>query len=503
MFFKFRRAVIFFFICCFSATLWAQAPLNYYESVDRGSAGQLRSSLHRVIDDHKRFPYTASSTDTWDILEKADEDKTNPNNVTAVYRNASFPKVGGGNNNYNREHSWPKSYGFPKDAASNYPYTDAHHLFIADARYNSSRGNGYFDDCSADCKREGSVANDGRGGENGAYPSDSNWRNDDSWEVWSNRKGDIARAMFYMDIRYEGGVHSKTKVKEPNLILTDNPQQIVSVKNNADVAYMGLLTTLIVWHQQDPVSDDEKTRNNVVFSFQGNRNPFVDHPEWVECLYLGACDDGDNSVLKNQDLKTGLAANKGEWVRFTMSVPQNARNLNFTLSGGAGDADLYVRRIVASTESSYDCRPWVNGNNENCAFDQPSSGTYHIGIRAYADFSGVTLKAEYDAQSEKPKTIQKEQKSLSGQQSQWRNYTIELPEGATNLKADIVGGRGDADLYLRRKNRPTRNLYDCQPGLTGNRESCQVLQPESGLWYVSLYGYGSYEDVDLTYSYDN
>ncbi|MCQ6513241.1 hypothetical protein NPN18_26095, partial [Vibrio parahaemolyticus] len=81
--------------------------------VNTTSASALRSSLHAIIDDHTRFPYTASTTDTWDILDRADQDPLNSGRILDVYKNAVYTKAGGGNNFYNREHSWPKSLGFP------------------------------------------------------------------------------------------------------------------------------------------------------------------------------------------------------------------------------------------------------------------------------------------------------------------------------------------------------------------------------------------------------
>ena len=263
----------------------ADAPEGYYDSVDALSSQNLRITLHNVIDDHTRFPYSSSSTDTWDILEQADEDHDNPANITAIYRNSSYAKVGRGNNFYNREHSWPRSYGFPNDHSGNYPFTDAHHLFLADIQYNSYRANYYFDNCSSGCTERPTVFNDGQGGS-----GDSNFNDGNSWQVWNQRKGDIARAMFYMDLRYEGDTHSVTGVSEPDLVLTDNASLINTTGGNASLAYMGLLATLIQWHQEDPVSQDEIDRNDVVFGYQGNRNPFVDNPAWVACLYQDVCE---------------------------------------------------------------------------------------------------------------------------------------------------------------------------------------------------------------------
>jgi hypothetical protein len=92
--------------------------------VDPRAEGVLRSTLHEVVDDQVRFPYTSSNKDTWDILELADENPEDPGNILDVYKNASYPKQGGGTGAYNREHTWPNSYGFPDNGSSNYAYTD-------------------------------------------------------------------------------------------------------------------------------------------------------------------------------------------------------------------------------------------------------------------------------------------------------------------------------------------------------------------------------------------
>ncbi|MCP4040424.1 MAG: peptidase S8, partial [Gammaproteobacteria bacterium] len=91
-----------------------------------------------------------------------------------------------------------------------------------------------------------------------------------------------------------------------------------------------------------------------------------------------------------------LSAAKYEWVHHQITVPQGASNFTVQISGGSGDADLYTRFDAAPTTSSYDCRPYKNGNNETCSDSSPSAGTWYIGLRAYAAFSGVSLTAEFD-----------------------------------------------------------------------------------------------------------
>lgn len=284
----------------FSSPVFAQAPPNYYNTVDDTNATTLRSTLHQVIDDHQRFPYSSGGTDTVDILELAQTDPSNSSRILDVYKNASYTKQGSSNSNYNREHAWPKSYGFPDDGGTNYPYTDCHMLQLCDSNYNSSRSNKPYKTCNSSCTEQATFSNGGQGGGSGTYLGNSNWTSGNfttgTWEVWIGRRGDIARAMFYADLRYEGGNHNVTNASEPDLRLTNSTSLISSTQtgSNESIAYMGLLDVLLQWHLDDPVDAFEVTRNNIVQSFQGNRNPFVDHPEWVGCIYSNNCSPAPN-----------------------------------------------------------------------------------------------------------------------------------------------------------------------------------------------------------------
>ncbi|MBN1901902.1 endonuclease [Candidatus Sumerlaeota bacterium] len=249
----------------------ADPPSGYYDSAIGLSGTALRNALHEIIDDHQRLIYT---DETRPVLAAADEDSSNSSNILDVYKNASYAKTD--TTSWNQEHAWPKSYGFPDDVSCNYPYTDCHHLFACDASYNSTRGNIPYDFCVSDCTAypalplESGMAN---------YRSGSG--NTGAWEVWPGRRGDVARALLYLDVRYEGGTHGISGCAEPDLILTNDRENIVTTDTNVSIAYMGILDTLLQWHQMDPVDDKERYRNDVVYQNQGNRNPFIDHPEWV------------------------------------------------------------------------------------------------------------------------------------------------------------------------------------------------------------------------------
>jgi serine protease len=104
---------------------------------------------------------------------------------------------------------------------------------------------------------------------------------------------------------------------------------------------------------------------------------------------------GGGSALSNGVPVTGLSGSAGTELRYTLSVPAGASNLRFVTSGGTGDADLYVRFGTAPTTTTYDCRSWASGNSETCAITTAQAGTYHVLVRGYSAFSGVSLTGSY------------------------------------------------------------------------------------------------------------
>ena len=92
---------------------------------------------------------------------------------------------------------------------------------------------------------------------------------------------------------------------------------------------------------------------------------------------------------------TGLSGASGSERRFEIDVPSGATDLEIAINGGSGDADLYVRRGSQPTTSAYDCRPYLNGNNESCDFANPQAGTYYVLVRGYSSYSGVTLEGSF------------------------------------------------------------------------------------------------------------
>ncbi|MFJ6655990.1 endonuclease I family protein [Streptomyces sp. NPDC091377] len=238
-----------------SATADATTPApaaDYYADATGKTGPALKSALHTIISDQTKLSYSA----VWEALKVTDQDPRNSGNVVLLYSGLSRSKTlnGGNSGNWNREHVWAQSHGGFGTSAG--PGTDLHHLRPEDVQLNSVRGNKDFDN-------GGSPVTNG-----GGSLTDS-----DSFEPRDAVKGDVARMILYMAVRYEGGD------SWPDL----EPNNSVS---NGSVPYHGRLSVLKQWNDEDPPDAGEQRRNELIHSdYQGNRNPFIDHPEWVEAIW--------------------------------------------------------------------------------------------------------------------------------------------------------------------------------------------------------------------------
>lgn len=121
---------------------------------------------------------------------------------------------------------------------------------------------------------------------------------------------------------------------------------------------------------------------------------------YQDYTYSTGSDDGgggDETVvtLKNGSAVTGISASKGIWKHYKIAIPSGASNLQVSISGSNGDADVYTRWAAKPTTSNYDQRPYKGGSNETISYASPQSGTLFVGIHAYAGYSSLTLKASY------------------------------------------------------------------------------------------------------------
>jgi len=224
----------------------------YYEDAAGKSGDALKDALHTIISDQTKISYSA----VWEALKATDQDPANSGNVILLYSGVSRSKSlnGGDTGDWNREHVWAKSHG--DFGTSTGPGTDLHHLRPSDVQVNSVRGNKDFDNGGS------TVAN------GGGSLTDS-----DSFEPRDAVKGDVARMIFYMAVRYEGGDGWADL-------------EVNSSVNNGSNPYIGKLAVLKAWSAEDPPDAFEQHRNEVIYaSYQHNRNPFIDHPEWVESIW--------------------------------------------------------------------------------------------------------------------------------------------------------------------------------------------------------------------------
>jgi RHS repeat-associated protein len=239
-------------------------PAGYYDSAQGLLGHDLEIALHNIIAPHTIIPYTASgSTDTWVALKVLDEDPFDATKVKLFYSLSSALKTDYGVA-WNREHLWPKSRGIDDSGPDS---SDLFNIRPADSAVNSARGNKIFDNSDPldPNYRMPAHAN--------AAPDTSADTN--SWQPPTDQRGDVARALFYMHVRYDA-----------NTLVDSNTTDLTLGNTIINTSDMGVLSTLLQWHRADPISDDERHRNQLIYTqFQHNRNPFVDNADFAESLF--------------------------------------------------------------------------------------------------------------------------------------------------------------------------------------------------------------------------
>ena len=252
---------IVFILVVLSGILNAEIPDGYYDDASGLTGAELKAALHEIINDHTEFPYNSPNTDVWDILKVTDADPNEPDSVILIYTGwkANGELEYNNGQGWSREHVWAKSHGdFGTTMGAG---TDVHHIRPCDITVNSARGNKDFDD-------GGTEYIDGDG-PTGCYSTTY------TWEPREAVKGDVARMIFYMAVRYEG------EGDEPDLEMVDYVPSAPNLE-----PFHGKFSTLMEWHSIDPVDEWEENRNDIIYDdYQGNRNPFIDHPEFADLIW--------------------------------------------------------------------------------------------------------------------------------------------------------------------------------------------------------------------------
>lgn len=286
----------------------AQIPVGYYNDAENLNGYPLKTALYNIIKDHSAQSYTAlwsfysaNELDVYyendgTILDMYSENPSGPDPVNFTPVTTQCDKV---SVCYNREHSFPRSW-FGKAAPMD---SDVHHIFPTHKDVNSARANWPYGEVgTADytsqngCKR--GVAREGLGYSGVVF------------EPIDEFKGDFARGHFYMATRYQ------------NLISGWESNASNVLDGSSDKVFdQWILDMLYQWHKNDPVSQKEIDRNNAAYTYQGNRNPFVDRPEYVDSIWFPNGDtppiDPPPSCLK---LDFPKSSSNPEWYEVEFSI---------------------------------------------------------------------------------------------------------------------------------------------------------------------------------------
>lgn len=228
------------------------APANYYQAAQGKTGMALLTTLQATVSKHKDLGYGPAR----DVMFADLDDPQNRDTVDCVYTGMQVTGVKNsgtaykGGSGLNTEHTWPQSLGATGPAKA-----DLHHLFPTDVETNGARGSHPFGEVTRPTHLFPQLETSGKQSVLGV---DASGRT--VFEPRDSHKGNVARAIFYFYTVYglnRGATLSNFKVEE---------------------------ATLIKWHKQDPVDAAERERNNGIYAAQGNRNPYIDHPEFVQAV---------------------------------------------------------------------------------------------------------------------------------------------------------------------------------------------------------------------------
>ena len=263
-----KRFVLSLIVVLWAASAFAQELEHYYDAAEGLTGDALKVALHNIIKGHNSINYS----DIWDAYWSTDNKGEGvvwdmysdipggdpPYTFEMVVDQCDQDGCGSEGDCYNREHSWPQSW-FKKQET---PRTDLHHIFPTDGYVNNRRGNFPFGEVrsaswtSQNGSKLGTCKTPGYSGT--------------VFEPIDEYKGDFARAIMYMSVRYYG---------------EDGSWGSSDMTNKSEILPWAI-NMLMRWNEQDPVSQKEIDRNNAICNdYQYNRNPFVDHPEYARMIW--------------------------------------------------------------------------------------------------------------------------------------------------------------------------------------------------------------------------
>ena len=257
--------------------LWAQIPNGYYNNATGKTGSELKTALHDIIKGHHVVSYGG-------LLNAFAYTDCKPNGkIWDIYSNIEYSLSTGLCGDYeqegdcwNREHTWPQSW-FNESTT---PRSDLFHVYPTDGYVNGQRSNYPYGEVN------NPIYTSGNGSKLG--PCVTTGYTGRVFEPIDEYKGDIARSYFYMSVRYSG---------------EDDDWGSSNMTNKSEILPWAM-TMLLRWSDEDPVSDKEIARNNAVYGYQNNRNPFIDHPEYARMIWDPTWTQG---VSYNITCATGLS----------------------------------------------------------------------------------------------------------------------------------------------------------------------------------------------------
>ncbi|MBX2845678.1 MAG: endonuclease, partial [Saprospiraceae bacterium] len=320
---------------------------DYYALVSGQTCFDLKTVLYNIVNGHNEQTYGA----LWTIYQTTDDHLNDAGNATIVWDMYSDNPTGSENEFtfvteqcgtysgegvcYNREHSFPKSWWGGSESATQ--YTDVHMVIPVDGYINGIRSNYPYGEVQSGT--ESHIMNNGSrlGNSSITIPGYTS----KVFEPIDAYKGDIARIYFYMATRYENEIGSW----ENNTVYSD-----AMLNGTNDQVYEDwALNMLIQWHEDDPVSPKELDRNNDIFNVQGNRNPFVDHPEYVSLIWGTGCSGGPSDT-EAPTTPSSLAASGV--TASSVDLTWNASTDNVAVTGYRVYRDGTLYTTVSATSAS-------------------------------------------------------------------------------------------------------------------------------------------------------
>ncbi|MCO1335708.1 PPC domain-containing protein [Microbulbifer sp. OS29] len=226
----------------------------------------------------------------------------------------------------------------------------------------------------------------------------------------------------------------------------------------------------------------------------------------VECSFEGVdltttvfLDEEQGKEIINNQPVSGLSANTGEALYYSMIVPESAVDLNFEMGGGGGDVNLYVRFGDKPTEPVYDYRPFLGGNEETVSIVNSRMGVWHVMLMGYTDFEQVSLMESFGGLSSESLNPDETVEDLGGKVGEQRNFRVQVPEGAAALSittgSSFISSAGDTGLYVN-FGEPVSSLHaEYTSKNWSSNETIDVSEPQAGIWYVTVHGYSDFERV--------